>query len=179
MSDDLEAKLAMPVRNLRIIVAAMVIVPLIFAGVVLLIGSQEPQNPAPVEGAMVERRGGETIGQLALIMGLVAIVAQQFMGRFVTKQAVQNLSARAMGNPERLGEAMIVGTVVSCAINEGAAFLNLIAYMSSQWYYNLGMALLLIASNALKFPSTSRVAAWAKATTEELQMNAVRRAQGS
>lgn len=170
MSKDLESQLALPVRNLRVIVAAMVVVPLIFAGVVLLIGSQEPENPAPVGGQMVERRGGDTIGQLAMIMGLIAIVAQQFVGRFVTKQAVQNLSVRAMGNPERLGEAFIVGTVVSCAINEGAAFLNLIAYMSSQWYYNLGMALLLIASNALKFPSTRKVAAWARATTEELQL---------
>lgn len=169
MPNDLESELILPVRNLRIIVAAMVIVPLIFAGVVLVIGPQAPQNPAPVDGVMVEGRGGAAIGQLALLVGLVAIVAQQLMGRFVTKQTVQALSSRAMSEPSRLGEAFITGTVVSCSINEGAAFLNLIAYMSSQWTFNIGMALLLIASNATKFPTVPRVANWARATAEQLR----------
>lgn len=166
--NDLEQKLAPQTRTMQIIVAAMVVVPLIFAGVVLLIGSQEPQNPAPIQGEMVERRGGAAMGQIAMGFGLIALFVQQVMGRFVTSQAVNNLAVRAMNEPERLGEAFMVGTIVSCAINEGAAFLNLIAYMSSQSIYNLGMALLLIASNAIKMPTVNKVVNWTQATEKRL-----------
>lgn len=169
---DLETKLAPQVRTLQIIVLAMIIVPLIFAGVVLAIGAQGPQDPAPINGEMVPQRGGAAMGQIALVFGLVALFVQQLMGRYVTGQAVKNLSVQAMGEPERLGEALLTGTVVSCAINEGAAFLNLIAFMASQSPYNLGMALLLIASNAMKWPTVGRAADWARTTGRRLREEA-------
>lgn len=173
MSDDspesLETKLAKPTRTMQIVVAAMIVVPLIFAGVVLVIGSQAPQDPAPIQGELPERRGGEVVGNVALLAGLFCLFIQSVMQKFVTGQAVQNLAVQAMGEPERLGEAYLTGIVVSGAINEMAAFLNLIAYMSSQSAYNLGMALLLIASTAIKMPTVKRVAAWARATAESLR----------
>ncbi len=173
MSDDspepLEAKLAKPTRTMQIVVAAMVVVPLIFAGVVLVIGAQGPQEPAPIQGQMPERRGGEVVGAVALLVGLFAIFIQSVAQKLVTKQAVRNLAEQAMDEPERLGEAYLTGIVVSGAINEMAAFLNLIAFMVSQSHYNLGMALLLIASNALKMPTVKKVAAWARATTERIR----------
>ncbi|CAN0339703.1 unnamed protein product [Ectocarpus sp. 4 AP-2014] len=168
-ADTLETKLAPQVRTMQIVVLAMVVVPLIFAGVVLVIGAQGPENPAPIQGEMIPQRGGATMGRIALGFGLVAMLAQQLMGRYVTSQAVQNLKVQAMGEPERLGEAFMTGTVVSCAINEGAAFLNLIAYMASQSPYNLGMGLLLIASNAIKWPTLGKVAAWARMTAKRLK----------
>ena len=167
--EPLEAKLAKPTRTMQIVVAAMVVVPLIFAGVVLVIGSQEPQEPAPIQGQMPERQGGAVVGNLAMVVGLFCLFIQSVMQKFVTKQAVQNLAVQAMGEPERLGEAYLTGLVVSGAINEMAAFLNLIAYMSSQSVYNLGMALLLVTSNALKMPTVKKVAAWARATAEQLR----------
>ncbi|QDT70446.1 hypothetical protein MalM25_33940 [Planctomycetes bacterium MalM25] len=167
--ESLEAKLAKPTRTMQIVVAAMIVVPLIFAGVVLVIGAQGPQDPAPIQGEMPARRGGEVVGHLALVVGLFCLFIQSVMQKFVTKQAVQNLAVQAMGEPDRLGEAYLTGLVVSGAINEMAAFLNLIAYMSSQSVYNLGMALLLVASTAIKMPTVKKVAAWARATAESLR----------
>lgn len=168
VDEKLEAKLAPIVRTLRLIVLAMIVVPLIFAAVVLVIGGQGPQDPAPINGELVPQRGGAAMGQIALTAGLVALFAQQFLGRFVTGQAVKNLAVQSMGEPERLGEAYLTGTVVSCAINEGAAFLNLIAFMASQSPYNLGMAVLLILSNAMKWPTVGKVADWARGTERRL-----------
>ncbi|TWT96800.1 hypothetical protein Pla108_25740 [Botrimarina colliarenosi] len=167
---ELEQKLAQPVRTMQIVILAMIVVPLIFAAVVLVIGSQAPEQPAPIRGEVVQQQGREAVGRIALMFGLVALFAQQWMGRFVTKQAVQNLARQAMKEPERLGEAFVTGTVVSCAINEMAAFLNLIAYMSSQSWTNLAMGLLLIASNALKMPTVKKVAAWIRVTVERLRV---------
>lgn len=171
----LETKLAPQVRTMQLIVSAMVVVPLIFAGVVIAIGAQGPQNPAPINGQMVPQRGGVAMGQIALVVGLVALLVQQLMGRWVTGQAVQNLRVQAMAEPERLGEAFLTGTVVSCAINEGAAFLNLIAYMGSQSPYNLGMGVLLILSNAVKWPTVAKVAAWTEAKVRQLRDEAALR----
>ena len=166
---DLAAKLASTVRTLQIIVLAMVVVPLIFAGVVLVIGSQAPVDPAPIQGEVVApRQGGETMGRVAMGFGLIALVVQQWMGRYVTSQAVENLRHHAMQSPERLAEALLTGTVVSCAICEGAAFLNLIAYMASEASLNLWMGLLLVASNASKFPTMGRVLAWTEKTMEKV-----------
>lgn len=174
--DDLPQKLSQQVRTMQIIVLAMIVVPLIFAGVVLAIGSQAPQEPAPIRGEVIPKGDGlVVIERLALLVGLVALVAQQWMGRFVTGQAIKNLTLRAMHEPERLGEAYLTGLVVSGAINEMAAFLNLIAYMQSQSKLNLGMALVLIASTAIKWPWLDKVADWARDTAERLREEAAQR----
>lgn len=165
---DLADKLASTVRTLQIIVLAMVVVPLIFAGVVLVIGGQAPADPAPIQGEMVAPQGGVAMGRVAMGFGLVALIVQQWMGRYVTSQAVENLRHHAMHSPERLAEALLTGTVVSCAICEGAAFLNLIAYMASQSSLNLWMGLLLVASNAMKFPTMRKVLNWTERTMEKV-----------
>lgn len=160
---------------MQIVIAAMIFVPLVFVGFVLVVGDQTPQNPAPIQGQVVEQQGAAVVERLALIVGLGCLFVQQYMGRFVTRQAVASLSQRAMHEPERLGEAYMTGLVVSAAINEMAAFLNLIAYMQSQSPLNLGMGLLLIASNATKMPTASRVAGWAETTAQRLRDDQTKR----
>lgn len=167
--NDLEQKLTTQVRTMQIIVVAMVVVPLIFAGVVLVIGAQTPEEPAPINGQVAPAAQGQlVVERMAMAAGLAAIFLQQVMGRHVRGQAVQNLIRQVMAEPARLGEAYLTGLVVSGAINEMAAFLNLIAYMNSQSPFNFGMAMLLIASTATKFPTCKRVAKWARAKAQEL-----------
>lgn len=167
--DDLAQRLAFQVRNKQIFILAMIVVPLIFAGVVYAIGSQAPQNPAPIRGQMVQRHDGMIVlERLALIVGLFALIAQQWLGLFVTGQSIRVLVREGTAEPERIAEAYLTGVLISCGINEAAAFLNLIAYMPTQSMLNYGMGLLLIVSNIFKMPTAQKVAKWARNMAQRL-----------
>lgn len=167
--DDLAQRLAVQVRTKQIFILAMIVVPLIFAGVVYAIGSQAPQNPAPIRGQMVDRQGAMiVIERLALVVGLMILVVHPWIGNFVTGQSIRVLVREGTADPEHIAEAHLTGTLVACGMNEAAAFLNLIAFMPTQSLWNLGMALLLILSSAFKMPTAKRVAAWARNMAQRL-----------
>ena len=160
---DLRRRLAPQVRVMQIIVGAMLFGTVVFGAVVLVIGDQQAQAPAPIQGKQVEPTGGGPIATIALVVGLVGLFAQQVAGRVVTDQAARKAYQVAPDEPEKLGEAYMTGLVVACAICEGAAFFNLIAHMVSRSPLNLAMAGLLAASIAIKLPFLERVADWVEA----------------
>ena len=167
--DDLAQRLALQVRNKQVFILAMIIVPLIFAGVVYVIGSQAPQNPAPIRGQMIQRPNGMIIlERLALVVGALTFLVQPWLGAFATGQSIRILVRQGTADPEHIADAYMFGTLIICAINEAAAFLNLIAFMPTQSLWNLGMALLLLLSSALKIPTTKKVSAWARNMAQRL-----------
>jgi Na+/H+-dicarboxylate symporter len=159
----IQEKLATQVRTMQIVFAAMIVVPLVFAGVVYAIGSQAPQNPAPIRGKVVGWQGGPVIERIALGTGLVAVAIGPWIGRQVTRLARVNLDKQGLNEPERIAEAHLTGQVVTGATNEMAAFMNLIGYMATQSPWCLAMGLLLILSNAVRFPTMRQAVAWAEA----------------
>ena len=168
--DDLAQRLTLQVRNKQVFILAMIIVPLIFAGVVYAIGSQAPQHRAPIRGHMVQRADGMIIlERLALVLGALALIAQSWLGAVATGQSIRILIRQGTADHEHLADAYLFGTLISCAINEAGAFLNLIAFMPTQSLWNLGMALLLLLSSALKIPTTKKVAAWARNMAQRLE----------
>ena len=155
-------------RQMQIIVGAMLLGTLVFGVVVMVIGGQGPQDPAPIQGEEVERRGDELIGTIAMFFGLAAVVMQQALGRLLADKTAKQLAARSADPVESLGGAYMTGLIVSCAICEGAAFFNLIAYMLFQGWPNLAMAGLLALVIATKLPTVGRVAAWVEARQRDL-----------
>lgn len=156
----LQDRLAEPVRTMQIISAALIMGPIAFAIVVLAIGDQGPGDPAPIQGQAAAAPAVDPLQTIGLVVGLVAIFAQNVLGRVVSEAGVKAALTADGDRVESLAGAYQTGLIVALAVNEGAAFLNLIAYMISPSVWNLAMAGLLIVSNAVKFPTVGRVATW-------------------
>ncbi len=60
--------------------------------------------------------------------------------------------------------------IVACALLEGAAFLAVIAYMTEGFIGSLGLVLFLVLSLAARFPTKSRMLAWVRQTSEEIEL---------
>jgi len=166
---NLAEKLTPLVRTMQIINAAMILAPVVFAGIVLVIGDQGPVNPAPLRGQPAAPNRGAPLETVGLVSGLAAIVVQGIAGRSIAAAGVKTALAADGDRVESLAGAYQTGLVVSLAINEGAAFLNLIAYMFSPNPWNLAMAGLLILANATKFPTVNRVITWVDACERRLK----------
>ncbi|MEQ8846977.1 hypothetical protein [Botrimarina sp.] len=174
MAQTLETKLVPWVRTMQIILAGLCAGPIVFAGILLAIGSQKPENPAPLAGQQVEADGDGLIEKIALGVGVLAIFSQGVVGRVVTDAAAK--AAVGENQPGESAEALAgayqTGLIVASAINEGGAFFNLVAYMITQSPWNMAMAALLVCSNAAKFPTVAKVANWAEAKARQLSEEA-------
>lgn len=153
----LETDLAPQVRTMQIIVVAMCAAPLIFMGITQVIGDLGPDRELAI------------LSQVGMVFGLVAVVMQNVLGRVITDQASKSVADRITQQPESLGGAYMSGMIVSVAICEGAAFLNLIAYAFQQNPWNIAMAAFLIVVAGTKFPTLGGVTAWVERTAERLK----------
>lgn len=138
-------ELAARVRVLQLIIAALLAGGLAFACVVAFVipPPAAPQDPPP---------GGELLTRVALVAGLVALVAAPI--------AARTLRARE-GSTQTRFEAFFTGTIVSAAILEGAMFFNLVVHgviERSQW--TLAMAGLLWLAIAMRTPTLSGLRTW-------------------
>lgn len=157
MQDDPETILepvAKQIATLRLIIGAMLMGLVTFAVIVLVM------NGTPAGQ-------GEMLTKMGLLMGLIALVAQQVISRVVLDQQVAQLKLdrNASQNAVSLMQAYFTSTLVSAAILEGAALLNLIALFIERATLSLGMAALLLAALLLtKFPRKYRIASWMSKT---------------
>lgn len=126
------------VRLMQTIFAAMAAGPLVFAAIVLLV--------LPGDGA-----GDGPITKIGLVGGFGAICLSGPIGRVLRSRGA------SAGNPLSV---YLTSLIVSGAILEGGVFLNLIAHMQERAVWSLGMAALLWAALAFKFPSEPRVRSW-------------------
>lgn len=174
MPESLEAQLTPQVRVMQIILAGLCAGPILFAAILLAIGSQKPREPAPLAGQQAEANGDELIEQIALGFGVLAIFVQGVVGRVVTDGGAK-AALRASGPggaTEALAGAYQTGLIVSSAINEGGAFFNLVSYLITQSPWNMAMAALLVMSNVAKFPTVTKVANWAEAKAKQMNEEA-------
>jgi hypothetical protein len=160
-------------RRLQIIVGAMLLGLVTFLVVILAVvpAPKPPAPPAPGEG------GGPTqplpvltvtaYTFAVILLPLSLVVPKLLSDAQRSRIAVGNRSPA--GPPDapatdddisRLALVYQARKIVGVAMNEGAAFLALVAYMIERNSVALGLSLALIACVALRFPTRTAVANW-------------------
>jgi hypothetical protein len=153
-------RIAATVRTLRIVVGAMLMGVLVFLGVVLAIR----RGAGPAE---------PFIAYLAAAFALVCAFASTVVPNFMANQAIrlQNLEPALEGtgridvgfDNQILSQLLAIyqtRLIVACALLEGAAFFNLVAYMIEGWTPNLVVTGVLLVMMAMRFPTTGGVEEW-------------------
>jgi len=155
------------VRTLQIIVGALIVGCLTFAGIAVFIaGQREPAGADQVEDQF------PIITAMALAFGGVALAAQLVIVPMLRKQARQQLAKQpeaAEADATQLLISLQTTTIVGAAISEGACFFNLIAHLLEGSPYSLLMAGVLMLTIAMRFPTVNGVIDWL-----ERQMRLVR-----
>lgn len=156
--DELEEEIRPQVRTMQAIVAGLAASPILFAVITIFLRLK----PLGEEAAT-------TLNTIALAVGLIGLIAQQIFGDLVLKASVKSVGAEAVDEPEKLAGAYLSALLVSCALCEAAAFVNLIAFMITRAPLTMAMGLLLVLASAIKFPTVGKVASWARREVQQLR----------
>jgi hypothetical protein len=144
-------------RILQIIVGALILGVLAFAGFVVA----TQLNNAP-------RQTG--IATIACGFAALNIVLHFVVPAFIERTALNNLSVDA-GSESLLG-VFFTRTIIACALLEGAAFLSIFAVMSEQKHWMFGVTAVLLALMLMQFPTRTRIEHW-------LELRMMEREQGT
>jgi hypothetical protein len=148
-------KIAMQVRTLQIIVAALAIGCLTFAAIAVVLKSA----PEPAE----DEDRFPVVTSMALAFGGFALGAQAVLSPLLLKQTRQSLVQQEGTSPDdamRILSGYQTSTIVVAAFAEGACFFNLVAHMIDGSPYTLAMAGLLVLTILMRFPTVNGVADW-------------------
>lgn len=170
---DLAERLKPAILTLRIIVVALATGVVAFAVAAIVIRMQQAQAPA------IEAAGLLTI--LGIAAAPVAFVLSRFVPGLFAGKARRQIASGQFGppggaNPDQTGgpQSSLVQlgddgklfmvyqtkTILAIALIEGAAFLNIIAFLLEGSPIALGLGLLLALVIVALFPRTSRVVEW-------------------
>ncbi|WP_425400923.1 hypothetical protein [Aeoliella sp.] len=136
MSNEDREQLAVAVRTMQIIVFSMAMGCVVFAVILLTVIQPDPTEGPP------------TIAYIGVAAGLAALVAGVIVPRLI-----------AASQPATAG-AYQTTLIIGLAIFEGAAFLNLVAYMIEGQSFSLAVAAVLIAAIVMGMPTIGRVEDW-------------------
>ena len=137
------------VRAMQMICASLVMGVLFAAAVILTMPHNQIGQP------------NEALQIIGYAFGAMALAMSPLLGGVIKHSTAKQALANGDATTLDLAAAYQTGMIVSLALNEGAAFFNLIAYWiagSSPW--NLALVGLLTLGNAWKFPTLSRVTDW-------------------
>jgi hypothetical protein len=181
LTKDQREYVKLAVRTMQIIVAAMAAGVGVFFAVVLVISP----NAKPAGGPPAEL----LVSYIAAAAGLAGILAWAVVPRIITsgnRQAIVHgklapragLSQNLPMTDERMQIRPIIAMyqtslIVGCAILEGAAFFNLVAYMLEQQPMNLVVAGVLLLLLLTQIPTVSRLASWVESeltTIDQLRL---------
>lgn len=149
--ENAQAPLSQQIRVLQIIVFALAMGLFVFAGVATGQSFGKPQTLAgkfePMNVAML------AFGGVALVMGIVlpGIMFRQIQ---VPTAAQAQFAAHGPEVARVLGVQMRIqtATIIGCALFEGGAFANLVAYMTTQELLHLIVAGVLLVGILARFP---------------------------
>jgi len=161
------------IRTLQIIVTALALGPVIFAGVAIFNRLQKP----PEQDAMIAYGG---LGFAVLLVGVRVIVGAGTVARSRKQIAAGNRplnpSTAAIQLPANLtdGDQFLFvfqqKTIIESALVEGAMFMNVFAYMTLGHWWSLAVAGVLLAVNVVPFPTYDRVENWVKYQLEIMEL---------
>ena len=174
-------------QTLRIIVGTLVAGPVFFLVVVLFLRSQAPANPPPAAGLTPAPQvaGLPLLTVMAGVFALTLLPLSVVLPRMVAASAVRQVAKQSWSPPpsyslrlphasewsDRLKLAFVYQTqlILGAAMNEGAAFFAVIAYFLEGSPIALGLALVLIAGVAARFPTRERFDGWFDAQLGRVQ----------
>jgi hypothetical protein len=148
--------------TMQIIVGALTAGVVMFLVTVLLIG---PANGGPPVDPFITYLG---VG-FSLIVGVTWIVVPRLIGGQLRRSIVDGRwrtmtpvgsNAEVLGDVPALTSAYQTRMIISCAMLEGIAFLNLVAYMLERRPISLAVAGILILMLLGHFPTFGRVRNW-------------------
>jgi hypothetical protein len=161
--DPVPKRLDQQVRVLQIIVGALMFGVTSFGVVAIVIGSRK------------EGGGDSPIWMIAAGFALLMLIARQTMG-VVMVNGIRRQIANGTWQPstkggspafpadatdaDRLLAVLQTVTIVQCALPEGAAFFNLIAYIVDGHVMSLGIVAVLLLWMSSSFPTRDRVVNW-------------------
>ncbi|MEO1498398.1 MAG: hypothetical protein AAFV43_14735 [Planctomycetota bacterium] len=156
--DNLEEEITPQVRLMQAIVLGLAASPALFAIITLFLKLKPLGDDA-----------AQLLVTIALSVGLVGLIAQHVLGDIVLNASVKSVGAAAFDEPEKLAGAYLSALLVSCALCEAAAFINLIAFMITRTPLTMAMGLLLVVASVIKFPTVGKVAGWARRQMRDLR----------
>jgi hypothetical protein len=176
LSENNPDALEQPVRVLQIIVAAMAMGVLTFLAIVVLLVPRAivPEGPAGAGGQGINLGGMQIITLAALFMGASALVLSNMVPALVVARGRSQIAREKLvpddpsklppiAQPTDAGRLLALyqnQLIIGAALAEGGAFFSVIAYMLERHPVALGLAIVLLGSLLIKFPTRDRVAAW-------------------
>jgi hypothetical protein len=172
-TNDLAQRLKPAILTLRIIVLALAAGVVAFALAAIVIRMQQAAAPA--------NDAAELLTILGIAAAPVAFLLSRFLPGLIVAKArgqiasglfglpSESISREASGLQSSLGQLGDDGklftvfqtkTIISAALLDGAAFLNIVAFLLGGSPIALGLGLLLALAIAAMFPRTSRVVEW-------------------
>lgn len=164
MGADGSLDLAGSVRGMQIITGAMLMSVVTFSVVVLAIGGGDLSTDLELESLFGVGFAG------------FAFIGHIFVPPIIQRVRLSQISAQQLENTDDEARARLLlpslrgSHIVACALLEGAVFLNLVMYMITSSLWNLVAAGLLVVSLVARFPTQSRVRAWIRHTSENIQL---------
>jgi peptidoglycan/LPS O-acetylase OafA/YrhL len=151
------------VRTAQMIVAALVVGVLVFAGVVYFMnmGGQPPQGQ-PMISMIMAALGATVIVARFFIPGLVVQSSCRGIADGTWKPAASNQPGYLPPSNERekLLSVYLSKTIIGAALLEGGAFANLVAYLLEGQWYSLIFGIALALAIAAGMPTKTGVESW-------------------
>lgn len=166
LTDTQRAHVAAVTRTLQIIVGALACGVLMFGGIVLLLNTPKaaPDHGAPGMPLLTYAAAGVAIVSLVISWVLPGVLASSQRQSLATGSAplavaatTQQPSLGELGNVGPLTAMLQTRVIVGAAILEGAALLNLCAFMIEHQVLSLVMAGVLVISLLGRIPTTARM----------------------
>ncbi|MEZ6131949.1 MAG: hypothetical protein R3C59_25085 [Planctomycetaceae bacterium] len=152
------------VRGMQIITIGLMMGTLSFLTVALVI------NQAAIDGEP------DILAWMGLgFAGLIFLVHLVVPG-IVTSAALNQVNSEALRKADDDGRFAMLSPVyqtrliIACAMLEGAAFFNLVAYIVDKYVGNVIAAVVLIIMIAVRFPTLSKVEFWVQDRAREIEM---------
>jgi hypothetical protein len=159
LSDTSREQLTRQLATMRIIAGALCAGVLIFTGIVLVLEQGAAEEPV--------------LAFVAILVSVGAVLAAVWVPRMIGAPArvapadapagERNSALPESDQTQRVSQALAryqTRLIVSLAMLEGAAFLNLVAYMVEGQMVNVAVALVLWLLMLLQFPSRARTENW-------------------
>jgi hypothetical protein len=166
MPTDDESILDQTTRTTQIIIGALTVGLLAFL-VIVLVNPKPPANvrqgPPKMGVASVPLFTGIAFVFAAGALTASVVVPKSVVAtqrRLIAKGTGDGVSSTSAGDTGKLAQVFSTQLIIGAALNEGAAFFALMAYMFEHNPASLYLAIVLIAGVALRFPTRDRVGQW-------------------
>lgn len=153
------------VWTMQVICGGLMMGVMTFLGIAVFLHIEKGAQPAPAT---------PIVAYMAAGMAALTIIVRLVISSPVVKSGIKQITAiRPVNDIQKLDLYGVYQTkmIVSCALLEGAAFFNLVAFIIDGQLWTLGIVAVLLALMVVGFPTFERVDGWADDQLRQLQLN--------